>query len=105
MEKAWNKAWEDLPQRQIQEWIKRIPRHVQEVIRLKGRNEYAEGRKAFKRDHAGTRLKGRLSSHTYLQPKGKGQATGYSLGDPSTGWDIDTESELHVRDSDETDSD
>jgi hypothetical protein len=36
MEKAWYKAGEDLPQTSIQAWIERIPRHVQEIIRLKG---------------------------------------------------------------------
>jgi siroheme synthase len=50
MEKTWSKAWEDLPQTEIQAWIKRIPRHVQEIIRLKGGNEYTKGRKVFKRD-------------------------------------------------------
>jgi len=33
-----------MPQKQIQEWIERIPRHIQEVIRLKGSNDYKEGR-------------------------------------------------------------
>ena len=33
-----------MPQEVIQEWIKRIPRHIEEIIRLKGRNEYKEGR-------------------------------------------------------------
>ena len=69
MEKAWYKAWDDLPQSSIQAWIERIPHHIQEIIRLKGGNEYEEGRKAFKRDHKGTRLKGQLSTHTYLTPR------------------------------------
>ena len=29
----------------IQEWIKVIPYHVKEIIRLKGGNEYKEGQK------------------------------------------------------------
>jgi siroheme synthase len=41
----WEKYWEDLPQKKIQEWIEAIPHHVKEVIRLKGGNEYKEGRK------------------------------------------------------------
>ena len=105
MEKAWIKAWDDLPQSQIQAWIERIPRHIQEIIRLKGGNEYPEGRKAFKRDQAGTRLKGKLSKHTYLQPQSK---AGYSLGESSTkaaDWETDTESELGMGDGDETESD
>ena len=60
MEEAWIKAWKELPQTQIQAWIERI--------RLEGGNEYAEGREAFRRDWAGTRIKVKLS---YLQPQGK----------------------------------
>jgi transposase len=41
----WEKYWADIPQRKIQEWIEAIPDHVKEVIRLKGGNEYKEGRK------------------------------------------------------------
>jgi hypothetical protein len=33
-----------MPQEVIQAWIERIPRHVREVIRLQGGNEYKEGR-------------------------------------------------------------
>ena len=29
---------------QIRVWIERMPRHIQEVIRLEGGNEYKEGR-------------------------------------------------------------
>ncbi len=43
-EEAWTKCWEDLPQEKIQAWIERMPRHIEEVIRLKGGNEYREGR-------------------------------------------------------------
>ena len=42
-ELAWARAWRKLPQHQIQAWIKRIPRHIKEVIRLQGGNEYQEG--------------------------------------------------------------
>jgi len=40
MKKAWIQAWQDLPQEQIQQWITAIPDHIQEIIRLKGGNEY-----------------------------------------------------------------
>lgn len=43
-EKAWTKCWnKDLSQEQIQHWIERIPRAIQEVIRLNGGNEYRKG--------------------------------------------------------------
>jgi hypothetical protein len=105
MEKAWVQAWSDLPQSQIQAWIERIPHHVQEIIRCKGGNEYEEGRKEFKRSWAGTRLKGKLSKHTYLQPQGP--IVGYSLGAPekTDGWESDTESDLHQGGLDESESD
>jgi hypothetical protein len=32
-----------MPQARIQRWIERIPFHIQEVIRLKGGNDYKEG--------------------------------------------------------------
>jgi len=44
LKEAWIKSWENLPQETIQAWIERIPRHIQEVIRLEGGNEYKEGR-------------------------------------------------------------
>jgi hypothetical protein len=97
MELAWNKAWSDIPQSQIQAWIERMPHHIQEVIRLKGGNEYEEGRKAFKRNWAGTRIKGKLSKHTYLQAQG--EVTECSLATKADEWD-DIENDL-----DETESD
>ena len=42
-ESVWTRVWKDLPQSMIQRWIKRIPRHIQEVIRLEGANGYREG--------------------------------------------------------------
>ena len=42
---AWIKLWREMPQKKIQDWIKRIPVYIKEVIRLKGGNEYKEGRK------------------------------------------------------------
>jgi transposase len=42
--RAWEEAWKQLPQEAIQRWIERIPRHIQEIIRLEGGNEYKEGR-------------------------------------------------------------
>ena len=44
-EKRWKHCWEEeLSQKRIQEWIERMPRHIAEVICLKGGNEYREGR-------------------------------------------------------------
>jgi hypothetical protein len=40
----WETCWENLPQLTIQAWIERIQRHVKEVVRLGGGNEYKEGR-------------------------------------------------------------
>jgi hypothetical protein len=42
--KAWGEAWHTLPQERIQQWIERLPRHIEEIIRLEGGNEYKEGR-------------------------------------------------------------
>ena len=42
-ERAWRQAWGELEQWRIQAWIERIPRHIQEVIRCEGGNEYREG--------------------------------------------------------------
>jgi hypothetical protein len=42
-EKAWLQAWDKLEQWRIQAWIERIPRHIKEVIRLEGGNDYREG--------------------------------------------------------------
>ena len=108
MEKAWIQAWLNLPQSEIQAWIERIPRHIQEIIRLEGGNEYAEGRKAFKRDQAGIRIKGKLSRHRYLnanegQNEGQGQSSGIATG--LNEWQDASDSNLSLRDSDETDSD
>jgi hypothetical protein len=41
--RAWFQAWDELEQWRIQSWIERIPRHIQEVIRLEGDNNYREG--------------------------------------------------------------
>ena len=40
----WIRAWRNLEQSRIQAWIERIIHHIQEIIRLEGGNEYAEGR-------------------------------------------------------------
>src|SRR5271155_3117927 len=40
---AAEKAWDDLEQERIQAWIRRIMRHVKQVIHLEGGNEYREG--------------------------------------------------------------
>ena len=41
---TWEAAWKELSQDRIQGWIYRIIRHIQEVIRLEGGNEYREGK-------------------------------------------------------------
>jgi hypothetical protein len=41
---AWKAAWQELPQERIQQWIERIPTHIQRIIELEGGNEYKEGR-------------------------------------------------------------
>lgn len=46
-EKAWLQAWKAMPQPEIQRWIERIPIHIQEIIRLRGGNEYTEGKSFF----------------------------------------------------------
>jgi transposase len=59
---SWERAWKDLPQSKIQAWIERIPRHIEEVIRLEGGNEYLESRTGEdRRSWKGMRLKGCLS--------------------------------------------
>ena len=42
-EKVWTRQWANLEQGRIQRWIERIIRHIKEVIRLEGGNEYREG--------------------------------------------------------------
>lgn len=42
--RIWQQAWNLLPQECIQQWIERLPRHIEEIIRLDGGNEYKEGR-------------------------------------------------------------
>ena len=48
-ERIWEKSWRELPQDKIQAWIERIPKHIEEVIRLEGGNEYLEGRRKDRR--------------------------------------------------------
>ena len=43
MKKDWIECWGKLPQRKIQEWIERIPGHIQRIIKCEGGNEYREG--------------------------------------------------------------
>ena len=44
-EKKWSHCWKyELTQKRIQDWVERMPRYIAEVIRLKGGNEYREGR-------------------------------------------------------------
>jgi transposase len=44
MKKDWLAAWEKLPQTLIQKWIERIPKHIKQIIKCGGGNEYKEGR-------------------------------------------------------------
>ena len=37
-------------QKKIQEWIERIPEHIQKIIKLEGGNKYKEGRNKRKRN-------------------------------------------------------
>jgi len=104
MEKAWHRAWKDLPQDKIRAWIERIPIHIQEIIRLEGGNEYPEGRKAFKRDQKGQRIKGILSKHSYLPPLQHHDDVISDEAVPMGIWE-DFESESEAGQSDETDSD
>jgi transposase len=43
MKKDWIECWGKLPQRKIQEWIERIPEHIQRIIDCDSGNEYKEG--------------------------------------------------------------
>ncbi|OJZ80204.1 hypothetical protein ASPFODRAFT_148152, partial [Aspergillus luchuensis CBS 106.47] len=66
-EEAWIKAWNELPQEKIQHWIERLMRHIQEIIRLEGGNEYKEGRTGVdNRTWKGIRIKGHLSKREDL---------------------------------------
>nr|KMM68930.1 hypothetical protein CPAG_05253 [Coccidioides posadasii RMSCC 3488] len=66
-EHEWKKAWEELPQVKIQQWIEWIPHHIQEIICLKGGNEYREG--GYKAPHIwkGQQLKEKLSQQQNLE--------------------------------------
>jgi hypothetical protein len=48
--RAWEKCWDDLPQEKIQNWIERIPIHIQQIIDLEGGNEYIEGKNVRRTD-------------------------------------------------------
>jgi transposase len=43
-ERVWRKAWEELEQWRIQQWIERILRHIEEIIKCQGDNTYREGK-------------------------------------------------------------
>ena len=66
LERAWRRDWQALPQKICQRWIEAIPGHIKHVIRLKGGNKYPKGIKGFKRSFKGRKIKGKLSSHTFL---------------------------------------
>jgi hypothetical protein len=68
MERRWNKAWQDLPQKTLQKWVERIPHHIQAIIASKGGNEYCEAIPGYKRSWKGDRVKGILSTHSFIDP-------------------------------------
>jgi transposase len=43
-ERVWRQAWKELEQWRIQQWIERIPRHIEEIIKCQGDNTYREGK-------------------------------------------------------------
>jgi hypothetical protein len=51
MKEDWQDCWDDMSQERIQAWIRRIPIHVQEVIKLEGGNKYKEGISGRKKIH------------------------------------------------------
>jgi hypothetical protein len=80
-----------------------MPRHVQEIVRLKGGNEYEEGRKAFTLNVTGLALALRAHGQVIAIYSRKGQVKECSLP-PATmadEWESDTEDDLHIGDSDE----
>ena len=67
LERSWQTAWKELPQSNIQQWITRIPKHIERIIACEGGNEFKEGNQ-YQRSWKGRRLKGQLSTHSYLSP-------------------------------------
>jgi hypothetical protein len=44
MRKVWVRCWEkELTQERIQAWIRRIPQAIEQILELRGGNEYKEG--------------------------------------------------------------
>ena len=43
LRKIWLQSWDNLDQDRIRSWVRRIIRHIREVIRLEGDNNYREG--------------------------------------------------------------
>ena len=41
--KVWTQCWEEITQKRLQSYVKRIPRHIATVIELAGGNSYREG--------------------------------------------------------------
>ena len=66
LRRRWEEDWKALPQDLIRSWIAAIPHHIKQIIRLEGGNEYKEGREAYKREYAGKRRVGILSTHAYI---------------------------------------
>ena len=40
LKEAWIKCWREMPQEKIQDWIKRIPDHIEVIIAYDGDNLY-----------------------------------------------------------------
>jgi hypothetical protein len=98
MKKAWLRAWRDLPQARIREWIERIMRHIKEIIRLEGGNEYRKGRTdSDDRLWRERRLKGKLSELIFL---GQNQRTEQQFGQ-----DCNLERRIKIESSESSDSD
>jgi hypothetical protein len=93
MEQAWYRAWRELPQEQIQQWISAIPHHIKEVIRLEGGNEYKEGVQGFKRSWAGTRIKGKLSKLQFIDSRTQHQAQDSENSDDEVNSDDESDEE------------
>ena len=56
LRRIWLQQWEELSQERIQRWVKRIIRHIREVIRLEGGNGYREGGEETELDRVSDQL-------------------------------------------------
>jgi transposase len=56
LRRIWLQQWQELDQKRIQRWVKRIIRHIREVIRLEGGNGYREGGEETELDRVSQQL-------------------------------------------------